>query len=175
LGVPDIGVNSSRTSRFRACDLCEAICGLEFQFEGERMVAIRGDAADPFSRGHICPKGNAILDLESDPDRLRRRCAARPRLGRDRLGRSIRGGRRAAGGDPGARTAPTRSARIWATRTCTISGTSPTCRACCGLLKSRNVFSASSVDQWPHQLVARLMYGHQFLLPIPISTAPTTC
>ena len=36
------------------------------------MRAIRGDAADPFSRGHICPKGNAILDLENDPDRLRR-------------------------------------------------------------------------------------------------------
>ena len=61
-----------RQSRFRACDLCEAICGLEFQFEGERMVAIRGDAEDPFSAGHVCPKGNAILDLEADPDRLRR-------------------------------------------------------------------------------------------------------
>src|SRR6478735_10323481 len=61
----------ARTFRFRACDLCEAICGLEFQFEDERLVAIRGDAQDPFSRGHICPKGNAILDLESDPDRLR--------------------------------------------------------------------------------------------------------
>src|SRR5688500_7436570 len=59
-----------RTSRFRACPLCEAICGLEFQYEGEQIVAIRGDKDDPFSRGHICPKGNAILDLEADPDRV---------------------------------------------------------------------------------------------------------
>jgi anaerobic selenocysteine-containing dehydrogenase len=60
----------ARQSRFRACPLCEAICGLELQYEGEALVAIRGDAADPFSRGHVCPKGNAILDLEADPDRL---------------------------------------------------------------------------------------------------------
>ena len=53
-----------RESRFRACPLCEAICGLEFQFELQRLVAIRGDDGDPFSQGHICPKGNAILDLE---------------------------------------------------------------------------------------------------------------
>ena len=61
----------ARTSRFRACPLCEAICGLELQYEDEQLTAIRGDEADPFSRGHICPKGNAILDLERDPDRLR--------------------------------------------------------------------------------------------------------
>ncbi|HET7796447.1 MAG TPA: molybdopterin-dependent oxidoreductase, partial [Nevskia sp.] len=34
-------------------------------------------------------------------------------------------------------------------------------------LKTPNMFSASSVDQWPHQLVCAQMYGHQFLLPIP--------
>ncbi|HWS25519.1 MAG TPA: hypothetical protein VN259_03000, partial [Xanthomonadales bacterium] len=57
--------------RYRACPLCEAICGLDFRFDGERLTAIRGDHADPFSAGHVCPKGNAILDLEADPERLR--------------------------------------------------------------------------------------------------------
>ena len=52
-----------RNTAYRACDLCEAICGLELQFEDGALAAIRGDAADPFSQGHICPKGNAILDL----------------------------------------------------------------------------------------------------------------
>jgi anaerobic selenocysteine-containing dehydrogenase len=33
--------------------------------------------------------------------------------------------------------------------------------------RSRNTFSATSVDQLPHQLVAHLMYGHQLFLPIP--------
>ena len=60
-----------RTTAYRACDLCEAICGLELHYEDGTLAAIRGDAADPFSQGHICPKGNAILDLEADPDRLR--------------------------------------------------------------------------------------------------------
>ena len=32
---------------------------------------------------------------------------------------------------------------------------------------SRNTYSATSVDQLPHQLVAHLMFGHQLLLPIP--------
>ena len=33
--------------------------------------------------------------------------------------------------------------------------------------RTRNRFSATSVDQIPHQLVAWLLYGHQLLLPIP--------
>src|SRR3546814_19966281 len=35
------------------------------------------------------------------------------------------------------------------------------------LLKTPNVYSASSVDQWPPQFVNWAMYGHQFLLHIP--------
>ena len=34
-------------------------------------------------------------------------------------------------------------------------------------LATRNRYSATSVDQLPHQLVAHLMYGHQLLLPVP--------
>ena len=34
-------------------------------------------------------------------------------------------------------------------------------------LRTRNRFSATSVDQLPHQLVAHLLFGHQLLLPIP--------
>ena len=34
-------------------------------------------------------------------------------------------------------------------------------------LRTRNTFSATSVDQLPHQLVAHLMFGHQLFLPIP--------
>jgi anaerobic selenocysteine-containing dehydrogenase len=34
-------------------------------------------------------------------------------------------------------------------------------------LGTRNRFSATSVDQLPHHLAATLMFGHQFLLPVP--------
>jgi Molybdopterin oxidoreductase Fe4S4 domain len=56
---------------FRTCTLCEAMCGLKLELDGDRVVAVRGDEADPFSRGYICPKGVAIADVHYNPDRLR--------------------------------------------------------------------------------------------------------
>src|ERR1700728_98989 len=55
----------------RACNLCEAICGLEIRVRGTEILSIRGDHADPLSRGHICPKAVALKDIHQDPDRLR--------------------------------------------------------------------------------------------------------
>jgi anaerobic selenocysteine-containing dehydrogenase len=156
-----------RRSRFRACPLCEAICGLELQYEGEALVAIRGDAADPFSRGHLCPKGNAIIDLEADPDRLRRP------LRRD-------GERwREIGWDEAFEFAAQGLARVRSRHgEAAIAaylgnpnvhhyGHIAYMPSLLRLLRTPNVFSASSVDQWPHQFVCAAMYGHQFLLPVP--------
>src|SRR5688572_32793443 len=56
---------------YRACHLCEALCGLEIRTEAERIVSIKGDKDDPFSRGHVCPKAVALQDIHTDPDRLR--------------------------------------------------------------------------------------------------------
>lgn len=157
----------SRSSRFRACPLCEAICGLELQFEGPALVAIRGDAADPFSRGHICPKGNAILDLEADPDRLRHPLK---RTGKDWQEISW---------DDAYALASERLAGVqkqYGANSVAAYLGNPNVHhfghiayvpALLRLLRSQNAYSASSVDQWPHQLVAAQMYGHQFLLPIP--------
>jgi len=52
--------------------LCEATCGVAIEVEGDRVASVRGDDADPFSRGFICPKAAALADLHHDPDRLRR-------------------------------------------------------------------------------------------------------
>ena len=35
------------------------------------MLSIKGDKDDPLSRGFICPKGTAMQDIYTDPDRLR--------------------------------------------------------------------------------------------------------
>ncbi|MGH8107649.1 MAG: molybdopterin-dependent oxidoreductase [Arenimonas sp.] len=157
----------TRSSKFRACPLCEAICGLELQFEAEKLVAIRGDDADPFSRGHICPKGNAILDLESDPDRLRRPM------------RRIGDKWQEISWDEAFTLAGAELANIQkeygANSIASYLG-NPNVHHfghiaylpfLLKIIRSQNVFSASSVDQWPHQLVAAQMYGHQFLMPIP--------
>jgi len=55
----------------RACTLCEATCGLSFDVDGDRILAVRPDVDDVFSRGFICPKGIAIAEIHDDPDRLR--------------------------------------------------------------------------------------------------------
>ena len=55
----------------RVCTLCEANCGLRFEVEGERIVRVRPDGDDPFSRGYACPKGIAIAQVHDDPDRAK--------------------------------------------------------------------------------------------------------
>ena len=153
--------------RYRACPLCEAICGLELRYQDGALAAIRGDAADPFSRGHVCPKGNAIIDLEADPDRLRqplRRVDGRfvPVSWDEAL--SYAGERIAA---IQAEHGPDAVATYLGNPNVHHFGHTAYLPPLLRLIRSRNVYSASSVDQWPHQLVAHLMYGHQFLLPIP--------
>src|SRR4051794_41839164 len=54
------------------CPLCEATCGLSVTLEDGRVTGVRGDDADVFSRGYICPKGASLGALHHDPDRLRR-------------------------------------------------------------------------------------------------------
>lgn len=156
-----------RTTAFRACDLCEAICGLEFHYDDDALVVIRGDAADPFSQGHICPKGNAIIDLESDPDRLRV-----PMLREGSRWRAI-------GWDEAFTLAGSRLAAIQQTYGAASVAAylgNPNVHhfghiaylpSLLRMLRTPNIFSASSVDQWPHQFTCARMYGHQFLLPIP--------
>jgi len=157
----------ARHSKFRACPLCEAICGLEFQFDDNTLMAIRGDDADPFSRGHICPKGNAILDLENDPDRLRRPMR---RIGKDWHEISWDDAFTLAGeklADVQARYGPDSLASYLGNPNVHHFGHIAYVPALLKVFRSRNVFSASSVDQWPHQLVNAQMFGHQFLVPIP--------
>src|SRR4051794_25090832 len=65
------------TTHYRTCPLCEATCGLEITMrrraDGSAEVGrIRGDRADVFSHGFICPKGSTLKQLHEDPDWLRR-------------------------------------------------------------------------------------------------------
>ncbi|MEQ1505000.1 MAG: hypothetical protein ABMB14_22395, partial [Myxococcota bacterium] len=53
------------------CPLCEAMCGIVVQTDGARITSVRGDPDDPLSKGAICPKAAALIDLHDDPDRLR--------------------------------------------------------------------------------------------------------
>src|SRR5437773_2386148 len=63
---------------YTTCPLCEATCGLALTVRDDRITAVRGDADDVFSNGFICPKGASFGQLDADPDRLRA-----PRVRRD--------------------------------------------------------------------------------------------
>ena len=164
-------MDDAQRTALAACNLCEAICGLELTIEdrpaGPKVVSIRGNPDDPLSRGHICPKGVALADVYEDPDRLRRPVKQRRRrLGRDLLGRGARPDRRRARATRSTSTAATPSASTSATPTPTRSAPRPTASAMIKSFRTRNKFSASSVDQIPHQFVAWQLFGHQLMIPI---------
>lgn len=60
----------SRTA-LRICPFCEATCGMVLTIDdNDRVSAARGDRDDVFSHGFICPKGASFPELDNDPDRL---------------------------------------------------------------------------------------------------------
>jgi anaerobic selenocysteine-containing dehydrogenase len=160
-------IDSPARTHFRTCTLCEAMCGLAIELEGEDIVGIRGDRDDPFSRGHICPKGVALQDVHADPDRLRHP-VRRTTDGWERIGwdealdyvafrlKAIqrRHGRNAVAVYQGNPTVHNLGSMLFAPGFVRTLGT-------------RNRFSATSVDQLPHHFAAHFMFGHQLLIPIP--------
>lgn len=152
---------------YRACNLCEASCGLEITVEGNRIRQIRGDAADPISKGYLCPKAIALKDLHEDPDRLRtpvRRTAD----GWEPIGweqaldlvaeRLLQV--RAQHGD--------QSVAFYLGNPIT-HGWAPIVLVPMLLkaLGTRQRYSAASVDQQPQHLLSLLLFGSPLLLPIP--------
>lgn len=159
-------MESSRI-HYRTCNLCEAMCGIKIEVEANRVVSIRGDEEDSFSRGHICPKAVALQDVHTDPDRLkhpvRRTATGWERIGWDEAFDEVadriraiqcKDGRDAVAVYIGNPTVHNYGSLLFAP---------PFLKA----LRTRNRFSATSVDQLPHMLVAYLMFGHQLLFPVP--------
>ncbi|MDV5144621.1 molybdopterin oxidoreductase family protein [Streptomyces sp. SBC-4] len=151
----------------RICPLCEATCGLTLTLDGSRVTGARGDREDVFSQGFICPKGAAFPEVDADPDRLRRplvrkdgrlketswaeafdTIAARIRplieeYGPDSVGIVL--------GNPNVHT---------------IAGAlyPP---LLIGALRTRNLFTASTLDQMPKHVSSGLLFGDPFAVPVP--------
>lgn len=149
----------------RTCHLCEANCGVLVEVEGRRIVSIKGNPDHVLSRGHICPKATALADLQDDPDRLRRPVKRTAdgwqEIDWDTAFAEI-GARMAAvmaGDGQPALYMGNPNAHNYATGTQT-----GVLRKAMGL---RTLYSASTLDQIPHQLIQMWMYGHNALFPIP--------
>jgi anaerobic selenocysteine-containing dehydrogenase len=152
---------------YRACNLCEAICGLEITVANGAIVDLRGDALDPLSHGHICPKGAALVDLHADPDRLKTPVRRTPYgwepIGWDAAFDLVAEGLQAivaAHGDDAV-------AIYLGNPNVHNSGTLLSSGGFFRAFRTKNRFSATSVDQLPHHRAAVEMFGHPMLIPIP--------
>jgi anaerobic selenocysteine-containing dehydrogenase len=154
-------------THYIACNLCEAICGLEIQVENGQVKSIKGDSQDPLSKGHICPKAVALQDIYNDPDRLRipiKRTAdgwqeiswtqAFDEVTSALKNIQAKNGRDAVAVYLGNPTVHNLEALLFGPEFFRS-------------LKTKNRYSATSVDQLPEQLVSLLMFGHSLLIPLP--------
>ncbi len=154
-------------THYRTCNICEALCGIAIEYEGENITSIKGDEKDPLSRGHICPKAVALKDFYLDEDRLRsplKKTAdgfieisweeafeitvtkikeIQAKYGDNSVGSFL--------GNPNAHNV----------------GNLLFMRPFLKALKTKQRFSASSVDQMPHHVAAIHMLGHSMLNPVP--------
>ncbi len=153
---------------FTTCPLCEATCGLQITVADGAVASIRGDADDVLSHGFVCPKGASLQELHDDPDRLRtpllrtadgdlrpatwdeafaeidrRLPAIRAEHGNDAVGVYV--------GNPSAHNLST-----------LVYG-----RVLLKALRTRNIFSASTVDQFPKQMASALMFGSGATVAVP--------
>jgi len=154
-------------TKFRTCNLCEALCGLEIKVEDNKAISIKGDDQDVLSHGHICPKAVALIDIQEDPDRLKhpmrklgdkwekisweeayhytaqKLVAVQQQYGTNAIGIYQ--------GNPSVHNLGTTLFSPDFVRS----------------LKTTNRFSATSVDQLAHHLAATYMFGHPLMVPVP--------
>lgn len=158
---------SHETVHHRICPFCEACCGLEITVADGRVKRIRGHAADVFSGGYLCPKGVALKDLHEDPDRLRK-----PLIKRD--GRFVEATWDEAFAEIERRLPPI-IAKHGADSVALTLGNPVVHKAALLLyaprlgraLGSKNVFSASTLDQMPKHLSSGLLFGDFLSIPVP--------
>jgi anaerobic selenocysteine-containing dehydrogenase len=143
------------------------MCGLEIETEGDRVVRIRGDRSDVWSKGFLCPKGAALGQLHHDPDRLR---APMVRDGDEwhevswddafRRCEELLHGVVAEHGI-GSVTAYMGNPNVHSYSLSRFSG------AVAGLGGITTIWSAGTVDQWPKNLACAQVYGGAWSIPIP--------
>ncbi len=157
----------SESTHIRTCPLCESMCGLRMEVREGRVEKIRPNPDDVWSRGYSCPKGISLGALHEDPDRLRT-----PRIRRgstfeeasweEAFAEIERGlhsliaahGVEAITAYIGNPTAHNFSLSRYVGAFIAMSGIP-------------RIYSAGTVDQWPKNVSAALMYGGMWTIPTP--------
>jgi anaerobic selenocysteine-containing dehydrogenase len=162
-----VGPTNGSRNAYRTCPLCEATCGLEITVSDGVVTGIRGDQDDVFSHGFICPKGFGLKALHEDPDRVRtpliRNGSGFEKATWDEAFAEIdrrlkpileRHGRDASALYLGNPSAHNLDALIYG-------------RVFAKALGTRNIYTATTVDQMPKYVSAGLMFGGYLSIPVP--------
>ncbi|MFT6942693.1 MAG: anaerobic selenocysteine-containing dehydrogenase [Nitriliruptoraceae bacterium] len=155
------------TTAQRLCPLCEATCSLTLTLQDGIVTRVEGDADAPFSKGYICPKGATFGELAQDPDRL-----TSPMI-------RTQSGWTEVSFDEAFAFIATRLAAVTDAYGNGAVGTylgNPNVHTAAGQLylkplikslRSKHVYSASTVDQMPKHVSAGLMFGSAGAIPVP--------
>jgi len=154
-------------THYRNCNICEAMCGVEIKHQDKKILSIKGDKQDPFSKGHICPKATALQDFYEDKDRLKSPIkrtengwveltweeayteiaqqfnSIQSNYGKNALGVYL--------GNPNAHNV----------------GNALFLKPFMKSLGTINRFSSASTDQMPHHVASNYMLGNGMLIPVP--------
>ena len=164
-------------THYRVCNYCEAMCGVAVDYVSdaetpETMFRVRPDKNDTFSKGSMCPKASALGSLYLDPSKLKypvkkivneageidwqqiswdeayslvadNLIKIRDLYGSDAIATYL--------GNPIVHNL----------------GMMIFVKVLTKAIGSKNVFSATSMDQLPHHFAGHFMFGHEFRIPVP--------
>ncbi|WP_026843660.1 molybdopterin-dependent oxidoreductase [Brumicola pallidula] len=158
---------SIEQKHYSTCTLCEAMCGIEVTTINREILSIVGDKKNPFSEGHVCPKAMALKDLYDDPDRIKmpleKTTSGWQEISWDDALDKVANGLFEIQQKYGVESVATYLGNPNAHNMGSILYGPYFYRA----LQSHSRFSATSVDQLPHHIVSRKLFGHQSQIPIP--------
>ena len=168
----DARTRSEKTTHYRVCNFCEAMCGVEVTYDPHasdvsKKITVKPDLKDPFSKGSMCPKAPVLGPLHFDQSRLKQP-VKRSRDGWAQISweeaydtieeklKSIR-----------SQHGPDAIATYLGNPIVHNLGMLLFVKTLTGAIGSRNVSSATSMDQLPHHFAAHFMFGHEFRIPVP--------
>jgi anaerobic selenocysteine-containing dehydrogenase len=159
--------STQKRTAYRTCPLCEATCGVALEIEGDRVVRVRGDKDDPFSRGFICPKGSTLGELHHDPDRLRgplvRRKGRLEEATWDEAYQAIEDGLMPLLEKEGRQSL----ALLIGNPTTHHLAPALYLRPLIMAAGTRNLYTASTTDQMPQHVVSGMLWGNAGVFPLP--------
>ncbi len=148
------------------------MCGVEIIHDPDaateaKKIQVRPDAKDPFSKGSMCPKAPVLGPLHFDPSRLRhpvkKTANGWAEISWDEAYEAVERGLKSVR----ERYGQNAIASYLGNPIVHNLGMLLFVKTLTGAIGSRNIFSATSMDQLPHHFAAHYMFGHEFRIPVP--------